>query len=107
MLRLGILVEVVGREHHQANPRILDHRTEIAGKGAATRGVNSEHPNEIAAQIPFGWRDDNRRLKLLCPALLPAIYRLEFTANGIAQDRQPDHFRFRYCEADTAILEDR
>src|SRR5437867_3225033 len=71
--RLRVLVEIVGREHDQTNARRLsfaqaldryvdtlaadlssrnlDHRAEIAGERTTACRINTEHRNDIPAQI--------------------------------------------------------
>src|SRR5215470_9095381 len=118
---IGIFVEIVGGEHDQTHAggfrgtqtlhRSLygltadlpsgnfDNRAEVAGERAASSGIDTEHGNDVSAQIPPGGRTHNWSIQILSPPLIAPIHRRQLTANRILEDRLPDHLRFGKSEA--------
>ena len=126
---LGVLVEVIRREHDALHagrlggaeagqggvdalaanppPGDLDHRAEVARERAPAGRVQPEHRDDVAAQVLPAGRHDDRRLQFLLPSPVRAIDRSQLPPDRVLQDLPPNQLRLGQREAHTAAVQHR
>ena len=88
-------------------PGDLGHRAEVAQERTTASRVDSEHGNDVTAEVAAAGRNECRRLEILLPAAVAAVDRLQFAAGRVAQDFGPDQLRLRLGEAHAAPVQHR